>query len=180
MVDTVNGSFVIDCPLSVGISDTAASLLAQVPSAVDATWFLYFGAHVSSGEWLVNPLGAGTPKAFSNPSRSLNTAFQPSTTQDTLGTYSVSIASSLSLTGGQAGSIVLEYADDSGITTNVKTVAQVANGNTGALTLGLSTLQTYGAVTTGIIPAGKYARLRSVNVTGTPTMASVNAQEVQF
>lgn len=180
VVDSVNGSFFVEVPLTVGASDTAASVAAGVPSAVDAYWYTATGLHVDVGIWLFNPNGVSTPKSFSNPSRALGTAFQPSTAEDTFGSYSVTIAATLSLSGGQLGSVILEYADDSAFTTNVKTVAQATNGNTGTLTLGLNTVQTYGANVSGIIPMSKWVRLRVSNVTGTPTTSFVNAQEVQF
>lgn len=166
--------------LTAGSTITADALAAQIPAAITAWGMENLGVVPDSVQWCFTPVGNPTPKSFSSPSRALNTAFQPSAGMDTLGLYSVSIAASLSLTGGQNGSIVLEYADDSGFTTNVKTVAQSTNGNTGSLTIGLNTVQTQGAVLSGIIPASKYARLRTVNTTGTPTNASVMAQEVQM
>ncbi len=124
---------------------------------------------------------AGSPlvdRTFTNPSRTLNSAFQISTTRDAMALYSVSIPCALSLTNGENGAVVLEYADDSGISTNVVTVGTVRNGNTGTLVIGLNTLQTYGAQISGMIPAGKYVRLRPVDTTGSPTQAFVSSQEV--
>lgn len=117
-------------------------------------------------------------RSFSYPTRSLNTAFQPSTSRDCFVSYSVDIACTLSLTTGQSGSVILEYADDSGITTNVKTVQSTANANTGTLAIGLALTQTATASLTGIIPTGKYVRLRTVNTTGTPTFTYRGSQEV--
>lgn len=111
------------------------------------------------------------------PTRSLNTAFQPSTTTDVIVSYAVDIACTLTLTGGQTGTVVLEYADDSGISTNVKTVQSTANANTGTLTIGLSLTQTATASLSGVIPAGKWVRLRTVNTTGTPTFTYRSAAE---
>lgn len=172
----VNGGAVV--PLSVGYTDTAAQIMASVPAAVNTYVTTNYGVSISSGEWIINPLG--TNKSFSNPSRALDTAFMPSSTLDTLGVYSVSLACSLSLTGGQSSSTTLEYADDSAFTTNVKTVSVISNGNTGSLTLGLNTSQLYGGVLSGIIPSGKYARTRTSNVTSSCTKNAVNAQEVQL
>lgn len=117
-------------------------------------------------------------RTFSNPTRSLNTAFQVSTTQDSAVSYSVDIACSLSLTGGQAGTVFLRYADDSGHTTNVKEVCRFAASNTGALTIGLSLNQVATGAISGLIPAGKYVKLVTSNDTGTPTFTYRNAQEV--
>lgn len=123
------------------------------------------------------PVGTAS-RSFANPSRTLNSAFQISTTRDAMAFYSVSIPTALSLTGGENGAVVLEYADDSGISTNVVTVGTVRNGNTGTLTLGLNTLASMGCQIAGMIPAGKYVRLRPVDTTGSPVQAFVSAQEV--
>lgn len=117
-------------------------------------------------------------RTYSNPSRSLNTAFQVSTTQDSRVRYSVRIANTLTLSGGAAGDVVLEYADNSGFTTNVKEVGRVGNGNTGTLVVGLTLNDAIAVQVDGEIPAGKYVRLRTSNTTGTPTYTILTAQEV--
>lgn len=125
--------------------------------------------------WLtsaVNPI-----KSFANPSRTLNSAYQISTTREALVSYGVDISCLLNLTVGQAGSVFLEYADDSGFTTNVVEVTRTTNSNTGALTLG-STTQVSGTTLSGLIPIGKYVRLRTANTTGTPTFTFRRSQEV--
>jgi secreted Zn-dependent insulinase-like peptidase len=121
-----------------------------------------------------------TTRTFNNPSRSLNTAFQISTTQDALVSYAVDISASLSLSGGQTGTVNLQYADDSGFTTNVKTVQSAANGNTGTLTVGLNLTQLGTATVSGMVPAGKYVRVAAVNTAGTPTFTFKTSQEVLF
>lgn len=119
---------------------------------------------------------AGTTRAFNNPTRSLNTAFQ--LTRDTFVSYTVDIAATLTLSGGATGTVTLEYADDSGISVNVVTVQSSVNGNTGALTVGLSLTQTSTASIAGIIPANKYVRIRTTNTAGTPSFTYRYAQEV--
>lgn len=117
---------------------------------------------------------AGTNRSFTNPTRSLNTAFQISTTQDCIVTYAVDISCSAALLAGQAGRVVLEYANDSGFTTSVVTVQQAIGSAGGVLNLATTTT----ASLTGVIPANKYVRLRTVNITGTPTFTYQSAQEV--
>lgn len=117
-------------------------------------------------------------RSFTNPSLAINTSRQPSTTRDTLVTASVDITASLNLSGGTSGKVELKYADDSAFTTNVKTVQGSANGNTGTLTIGLGITQLCTATVTGIVPAGKYYRLVTTNVTGTPTYGTPQIQEV--
>lgn len=119
-----------------------------------------------------------TAPLMATSTRALNTAFQISSTNIVSVTYAVDIAATLSLTSGQSGTVVLEYADDSAFTTNVTTVQSSTNGNSGALTIGLNLVQTTTATLTGYVPAGKYVRLRTVNTTGTPTFTFKTGQEV--
>lgn len=118
------------------------------------------------------------PNSFANPSRSLNSAFQISTTRDALVSYSVDVACALSLTTGQQGTVYLRYADDSGFTTNVVEVCRFVNGNTGTLAIGLALTQNATGTLSGAIPAGKYVKLVTENNTGTPTFTYRRAQEV--
>ncbi len=117
-------------------------------------------------------------RSYSSPSRTLNSAFQPSTTRDAQVSYSVDIATSVSLAGGAVGTVFLEYADDSGFTTGVTEVGRTVNGNTGTLVDGLTLNQTATAQLNGIIPASKYVRLRTANTTGSPTFTFRSSQEV--
>lgn len=110
----------------------------------------------------------------SSPSRTLNSSFRPSTTRNVLVSYSVSIATTLSLTTGQAGTAILETSTDG---TTWSTVSQIANANTGSLTIGLNLTQTITGVLAGVIPANSFARIRTVNNTGTPTFTYVSGQE---
>jgi hypothetical protein len=92
----------------------------------------------------------------------------------------VDITATLSVSGGQNGKVTLQYADDSGFTTNVVSVQETANGNTGTLTGSLSMVQTATGAVTGVVPAGKYVRLLTTNVTGTPSYTFRWSQEVTF
>lgn len=123
-------------------------------------------------------IGSLISRSFSNPSLAINTSRQPSATRDTMVNASVDITSTISLTTGQTGKVSLQYADNTGFTTNVVTVQSATNGNTGSLTIGLNLSQVYTAALTGIIPAGKYYRLVTTNVTGTPTYGTPVIQEV--
>lgn len=130
------------------------------------------------GDSTLATLPVASPFSFSSPSRSLNTAFQPSTTRNAIVNYSVDIATSVSLSGGAVGTVFLEYADDSGFTTNVVEVCRFVNGNTGTLVIGLTLNQTGTANVGGMIPLNKYVRVRTANTTGTPTFTYRSGQEV--
>lgn len=110
--------------------------------------------------------------------RALNTAFLVSGTKATFVSYTVDVSTTLSLLAGETGTVILEYADDSAMTTNVKTVQSAANGNTGTLTIGLNLTQTSTASLTGIVPIGKWIRVRTVNTAGTPVFTWRAQQEV--
>lgn len=117
-------------------------------------------------------------RSFANPSRSLNSAFQISATRDAQVSYSIDVACSASLVGGQTGTVFLEYADDSGFTTNVKEAGRQVNGNSVSLAIAVTLNQNVTATVTGMIPKGKYVRIRTANTTGTPTFNFRSAQEV--
>lgn len=115
---------------------------------------------------------------LSHPTPTLNSGAVLSTTRDALVNYCVDISATLSLLAGQRGTVFLEYADDSGFTTNLKEVSRFSNGNTGALALGLNLTQTVTGTVSGLIPAGKYRRLRTNNDTGSPSFVARPSQEV--
>lgn len=112
--------------------------------------------------------------------RSLNSAFQVSATQNSSVAYSVDITSSLSLTGGTVGTVFLEICATSGFSSGVQTLDQFTNGQTGTLTIGLALSQIGTANLTGFVPAGYYTRLRTSSSTGTATFAYQKGQEVIY
>lgn len=113
-------------------------------------------------------------RTFANPTRTLNTAFQISTTQDAMVSYAVDITVQAVLIAGASGRVYLEYANEVGFTTGVTTVTSAGNSTGGVLSI--TNLGT--ANLAGVIPAGKFVRLRTVNVSQTPTFAFMSAQEV--
>lgn len=117
---------------------------------------------------------AGVGRSFSNPARTLNTAFQVSTAQDSSVTYTVDISVTSLLLAGASGRVYLEYADNSAMTTNLVTVSSSPNATGGVLNV---TNLGAGNVT-GWIPAGKWARIRTASVSGSPTFTFVGSQEV--
>lgn len=114
----------------------------------------------------------------STSSRALNSVFQISTTRNALVFYSVQETVTANITGGQNGDVVLEIASDSGMTTNVQTVSIGGLGQTYTLAVALQGVQPQTGVVAGLVPAGYYARLRTVNNTGTPTFSIRAQQEV--
>lgn len=121
------------------------------------------------------PAGAAA-RVFGNPARALNTAFQISATRDVLAIYSVDIGVTSLLLAGASGRVFLEYADDAAFTTNVVTASQSPNATGGVLNV---TNLGPGNVA-AIIPAAKYARIRTATVSGSPTFSFAGSQEVQL
>lgn len=117
-------------------------------------------------------------RSQSSTTRSLNTIYQPSSSRDVFASYSVQITVTASITGGQNGDVILETASDSGFTANVQTVAIAGNGITYTLAIALQGVQPMTATVSGLIPAGYYARLRTVNNTGTPSFTYRAGQEI--
>lgn len=117
-------------------------------------------------------------RSQSSATRALNTAFQVSATRDSIVNYSVNIATSLTLSGGAVGVVYLEIATDAAFTNNVQELGRFENGNTGALTIGLSLAQNVTSQLSGYVPLGFYCRLRTASTTGSPTFTYRSGQEV--
>lgn len=112
--------------------------------------------------------------------RGLNTCFQSSATLDTIASYYVEIAATINLTGSQTGTVTLETFTDSGCTTGTVELGRAVNGNSGTIVLGLALTQTYIGALSGVIPAGRWAKIRTANTTGTPTFTARPGQEFTF
>ncbi len=123
------------------------------------------------------PTAPASPSQSSQ-SRSLNSAFQISSTRAAMVFYSVRIVTTASIGGNQDGDVILEIASDSGFTTNVQTLSITQNAQAISLAIVLNSVQTQTGVLSGFVPAGYYTRLRTVNTTGTPTYTYRSGQEV--
>lgn len=121
---------------------------------------------------------AGTNRSQASAARALNTAFQISATRDAWVSYSVQITVTASIAGGQNGDVILEIASDSGFTTGVQTLAINGLGQTYSVAIALQGVQPQTGVVTGYVPAGYYARLRTVSNTGAPSFSYRAGQEV--
>lgn len=109
--------------------------------------------------------------------RTLNSAFQISSTRNAFVSYSIQETVTASITGGQNGDVILEIASDSGFTTNVQTVAIAGVGQSYTLAIALQGVQPQTTCVAGFVPAGCYVRLRTVNNTGTPSYSYRAGQE---
>lgn len=154
-------------------TDYINDIVPQLVPGLNADTTLTYSASDFSMVW-----GQLMSRSFSNPSLAINTSRQASASRDALVVASVEIDATLSLTSGAKGTVTLKYADDSAFTTNVVTASVSPNGNTGTLSIGINTVGSGAGPVVGIIPAGKYYRLVTTNVTGTPTYGTPSIQEV--
>lgn len=135
------------------------------------------GLSITSG--VLNGSAAVSPSQASA-SRSLNSAFQVHATRPALAFYSVQCTVTASISGGQNCDIIFEVASDSGFTANVQTLSICGDGQTYTLAVALQGVQPTTKMCAGWVPAGYYARLRTVQNTGTPSFSYRAGQEVLF
>lgn len=108
-----------------------------------------------------------------------STGFQVSSSRNALVNYSITISTSSTIASGAVGVVVLEIAPTNSTTAgDWVEVGRISQGQTLGLALALSITQPIAGQVGGIIPAGYYAKLRSINTTGTPTYAYNSGQEV--
>lgn len=126
------------------------------------------------------PGAAGSPAPTPTQSaatRSLNTIYRVSTARPAWVSYSVQLTVTATIAGGQNGDVVLEIASDAAFTTAVQTLSISGLGQVYSLAVAIQGVQPQTGVVSGFIPAGYYARLRTVNNTGTPTYLLRAGQE---
>lgn len=105
--------------------------------------------------------------------------FQLSTTRDATVNYSVTIISTATIAGSATGYVALEIASTNSTTAgDWVEIGRTPNGQAVSLAVVLQSVSTGGGQVGGMVPAGYYARLRSVNTAGTPSYSYNSGQEV--
>lgn len=140
----------------------------------DAMW-IQDDADDLGGWWPVGPVESGMP-TITTPSRTLGTAFQPSTTKNTLVHYTVSITTALTVSGGQSGRVDLWVGPTSSLSSS-NSVAAVSSALTGTVVIGVAMGQVGGGELSYEVPRGYWAELSTTNVTGSPTYAITEQSE---
>jgi hypothetical protein len=160
-------------PLSMVADDGITTLLVTVQSAS------------TPGRFVRLSVCGSASKTFNNsPGRSIvtgtgSTGFQPSALSDSNVNYSISINTSVSLSGNSSGYVVLEICPTNSATPSAWIeIGRVSSGQSGTLVVGLVLNQVGGGQIGGVVPAGYYAKIRTVNVSGTPTYVINSQQEV--
>lgn len=104
--------------------------------------------------------------------------FQVSATQDSTVNYNVTVVTTSTIASGQLGTVVLEVAPtNSAISSDWKEVARCTNGQVYSLALALQGIATAGCALPTEIPAGYYAKLRTISTTGAPTFTYNSGME---
>jgi hypothetical protein len=110
--------------------------------------------------------------------RPLNSAFQISETRPAQVAYSVQSTVTANIGGSQNGDVILEIANDSGFSSGVQTLSISGQGQGYTLAVALQGVQPMTGVVSGMVPAGAWVRIRTVNNTGAPTYSFRSGQEV--
>lgn len=104
----------------------------------------------------------------------LGTSYQVGVTRFTFVTTTAQISSTLSLSGGQSGTVSLQTSPDNSTWT---TIATETNNSTGSLTLGLNLIQVQATSLCGFVPPGYYFKVVS---SGTSTFSQLQCQLTQI
>jgi hypothetical protein len=121
---------------------------------------------------------SGTGRNQSSATRTLNTVFQVSATRDANVSYAVQCTVTSSIGSGQDGDVFLDIAADAAFTTSVQSVDVSPCSQVVTLAIALQSVQKGAVSVRGFVPAGYYARIRTVNNTGAPAFLYRLGQEV--
>lgn len=107
------------------------------------------------------------------------TGFQVSATRDAEVRYSTTIVTTSSILGSQVGTDVLEIGPtNSATSTDWSEIGRCTNGTAYTLAVAIQGVSTQACQITGYVPASYYVKIRSINVSGTPTFTYNSGQEV--
>lgn len=113
-------------------------------------------------------------RSFSKPSRALNSAFLVNSARDCFVGYALNVTTNAALLLGARARFTLQYADNAAMSSNLVNVME-SEGGTGS---GIVVTSYHTLLVAGVIPAGKYVRLLTTNVQGSPTYGTLSTQEV--
>lgn len=113
-------------------------------------------------------------RSFSKPSRALNSAFLVNGSRDCFVGYALNVTTVAALLAGARARFTLQYADNAAMSSNLVNVME-SEGGTGS---GIVVTSYHTLLVAGVIPAGKYVRLLTTNVQGSPTYGNLSTQEV--
>lgn len=129
-------------------------------------------------------LSTTTPRSMATTTRSIvtgtgATGFQISSSRDAEVRYSTTIVTTSSIAGSQNGTVVLEIAPTNSATaTDWSEIGRCTNGTSYTLAIAIQGVSTQACQITGYVPTGYFAKIRSINNSGTPTFTYNSGQEV--
>lgn len=181
---------------STGIAASLATKLSTIDTTNIANFYLKVRSEHSAGTGITYNATTGqitnsapvVSKSFNNtPSVTIQTVAasangdQLSGTRDAHVSYSVTIVSTATISGAQSGYVALEIcATNSSTAASWIEIGRCPNGQAVSLAVVLQSVSTGGGNLNGIVPAGFFRRLRSVNSTGTPGFTYNSGQEVLY
>lgn len=139
------------------------------------------------GDGTLATMPTASTLTFATSSRSLvtgtgATGFQVSASQNAMVNYAVQIGTTATIGGNSAGYVTLEIAPTNSATASdwYEIGARCRNDQAISLAIALQSVQTIGCNLSGMIPAGYYARLRSVTIGGSPSYTYISGHEVKM
>lgn len=139
----------------------------------------YFNGDGSKIINLSFPMTINNGVSHSTVSSTSSTGFQISTTKKAMVIYSVKISTSSTIAGSSEGKVYLETAATNSTTPSDWTsISKISNGQSLSLALALRIVQPITEPLMGMIPVGNYVRIRSNNISGTPTYTYITGQEI--
>lgn len=154
-----------------------AAIVAQAITLGYSTFATTDILDISAG--ITPPAATQSPATRSIVTGTGATGFQPSATRNVFGNYNVTVVSTATIAGNASGTVVLEIAPTNSATAgDWVEIARFTNGQSLSLAITLQSVQTLAGQLSGMIPAGYYAKIRSINNAGTPTYTYNSGQEV--
>lgn len=121
---------------------------------------------------LNDPLSYTPSMTYNVSTRITNKWYQPSQQRNMVAGYSIVISTSSTLVAGMTGQVIFETATDT-----LSTITQLMAGQSG-LSAGLLNPGTTGSVTVfGVVGRNLWFRVRTNNITGSPTYSSMTGVE---
>lgn len=188
-IETTDGHLIDTLGIINGSIASNVSATANAQSGVDAFFGNVFGTRTgllvtASGNAAgfmtaaqsakLAAVSTSTP-SISYPTRSIVTGTgavgtQLSTTQGTDVHYNGTIVTTATISGPAQGTMVLEVAPTNSATAgDWKEQGRCTNGQNITLAIALNSVQTIGCEISGYVPAGYYAKIRSITTSGSPT-----------
>lgn len=131
------------------------------------------------GDGSLATLPTAGSRAFNSPSRALNSCFQIDAAKDADFHYKVDVTAALNLTSGAQGNITATSYTNSSCTTGAAIEDDGTSAQTGSLVIGLGVSQTISVPLNGTLGGGKWMKITTANIIGTPTFAiRANQREI--